>query len=62
MTVLQPGEVMFRKMPAKARPPKHLLGEPSTGPYVADSQATFNNAKLRDPTTGEFVDQALTFR
>jgi hypothetical protein len=32
--VLLPGEVVFRKMPPKARPPKHLLGGPSRGPYL----------------------------
>ena len=29
---LIPGEVVFRRMPKKATPAKHLLGEPSAGP------------------------------
>ena len=53
---LIPGEVVFRKMPAKARPAKHLLGPPSSGPYVVVSQSTFNSAKLKDPSTGRWVD------
>ena len=54
---LTPGEVVFRRMPAKARPPKHLLGEPSKGPYVVVRQATFSSVVLRDPATGELVDE-----
>ena len=53
---LIPGEIVFRKMPPKARPPKHLLGEPSMGPYVVVSQSTFNSARLKDPATGKFVE------
>ena len=41
----------------KARPAKHLLGEPSSGPYIVVSQSTFSSAKLKDPATGEMVDQ-----
>ena len=37
---LIPGETVFRRMPAKARPPKHLLGEPSAGPYVVADQGS----------------------
>ena len=37
---LMPGEVVFRKMPPKARPAKHLLGEPSSGPYIVAGQST----------------------
>ena len=29
---LIPGEMVFRRMPPKARPAKHLLGEPSAAP------------------------------
>ena len=53
---LIPGEIVFRKMPPKARPPKHLLGEPSSGPYVVVNQSTYNSARLRDPATGQMVD------
>eukprot|EP00973_Karenia_brevis_P007486 1013108-Karenia_brevis.AAC.1 len=38
MRQLMPGEVVFRRMPPKARPPKHLLGVPSMGPYVVVRQ------------------------
>ena len=53
---LIPGEMGCRRMPSKARPAKHLLGEPSSGPYVVMSQNTFNSAKLKDPATGQWVD------
>ena len=35
----------------KARPAKHLLGEPSSGPYVVVQQTTFSSVQLRDPAT-----------
>ena len=54
--VLHPGEIVFMRMPGKARPPKHLLGEPSQGPYVVVSQSTFSSAKLKDPATNQWVD------
>ena len=54
---LYPGETVFRRMPPKARPGKHLLGEPSTGPYVVVNQSTFNSVRLKDPVTGEWVDK-----
>ena len=53
---LTPGEVVFRRMPAKARSAKHLLGEPSAGPYIVVSPASLNSAKLRDPATGQLVE------
>ncbi len=53
---LIPGEIVFRRMPAKARPAKHLLGEPSAGPYIVDSQASLSSVKLKDPKTGKYVD------
>ena len=43
-------------MPAKARPAKHLLGEPSAGPYVVVRQETFNSVQLKDPATGAWVE------
>ena len=51
-----PGEIVFRRMPAKARPAKHLLGEPSSGPYVVMGQGTFSSVRLKDPATGQLVD------
>ena len=53
---LIPGEIVFRRMPGKARPAKHLLGEPSAGPYVVVRQATFNSVQLKDPANGQWVD------
>ena len=53
---LLPGEVVFRRVPDKARPAKHLLGEPSTGPYVVAGQSSYNSVRLRDPATGQSVD------
>lgn len=50
---LRLGEFVFRKMPAKARPAKHLLGEPSAGPYVAVGQETYSSVKLKAPATGQ---------
>ena len=54
---LGPGEIGFQRMPAKARPSKHLLGEPSAGPYIVDKQSTFSSVKLKDPATGGWVDE-----
>ena len=53
---LIPGEMVFRRMPGKARPAKHLLGEPCSGPYVVVSQSSFSSAKLKDPATGKMLD------
>ena len=44
-------------MPSKAGPAKHLLGEPSSGPYVVVHQPTFSSVQLRDPVTGGLVDK-----
>ena len=53
---LHPGEIVFRRMPPKARPAKHLLGEPSQGPYRVVGQSTMNSVKLEDMTTGQPID------
>ena len=50
------GETVFRRMPSKARPAKHLLGEPSSGPYAVVRQNTLNSVVLQDPATEQFVD------
>eukprot|EP00973_Karenia_brevis_P054381 7555419-Karenia_brevis.AAC.1 len=52
-----PGEIVFRRMPPKARVPKHLLGVPSMGPYVVATQNTFSSVVLKDPATGVMVDK-----
>ena len=43
-------------MPAKARQPKHLLGEPSAGPYRVEGQGSIHSVRLKDPATGLMVD------
>ena len=53
---LMPGETVFRRMPGKARPAKHLLGEPSAGPYIVVRQNTLNSVVLEDPATKQLVD------
>ena len=53
--VLNPGEVVFRRLPKKAQPAKHLLEPPSDGPYVVVRQATLNSVQLKDLETGEMV-------
>ena len=52
----QEGEVVYRRMPGKARAPKHLLVPPSAGPYVVMGQGTFSSVKLKDPATGKYVE------
>ena len=54
---LDEGEIVFRRMPPKARTPKHLLAKPSAGPYRVVGQATLSSAKLIDPNTGQLVDE-----
>ena len=45
------GEVVFRKLPAFARPPKHLLGDRCTGPFIVVDQRSLQSAVLKDPHT-----------
>ena len=52
-----PSEVVFRRMPNKARTPKHLLGDPSNGPYVVVSHLTNSSVALKDPGTGLLLDE-----
>ena len=51
------GEVVFRKLPALARPAKHLLGDRCSGPYIVVAQRSYQSAVLKDPASGELVDQ-----
>ena len=53
---LNPGELVFRRMPWKARPAKHLLDEPSRGPYIVVGQGSLSSVKLKDPATGLMVE------
>jgi hypothetical protein len=50
------GEIVFRKLPAFARPAKHLLGDRCQGPFIVVNQRSYQSAVLRDPATGELVD------
>ena len=45
--VFTPGEIVFRRLPAGARLPKHLFPEPSSGPYEVVSQPTSTSVVLR---------------
>ena len=51
------GETVFRRMPTFARPGKHLMAEPSSGPYIVVDQKTLSSVVLMDPKTQELVDQ-----
>ena len=42
-----PGEVVFRRLPSYARPQKHLMGEPCSGPYYVVKQNTYSSVVLR---------------
>ena len=53
---LDKGDVVFRRMPGHARPAKHLLSEPSRGPYHVIGQSTLSSCILKDPATGLLVD------
>ena len=50
------GETVFRKLPAFARPAKHLLGDRCAGPFVVVDQRSYQSAVLKDPVPGEMVD------
>ena len=51
------GETVFRKLPAFARPAKHLLENRCSGPYIVVAQRSYQSAVLKDPQSGELVDQ-----
>jgi hypothetical protein len=51
------GETVFRKLPAFARLAKHLLGDRCAGLYIVVAQKSYQSAVLKDPLTGELVDQ-----
>ena len=50
------GETVFRKLPAFARPAKHLLGDRCAGPFVVVDQRSYQSAVQKDPVSGEMVD------
>ena len=49
------GDIVFRRLPAHARAAKHLLPEPSTGPYEVHYQLNPTSVVLRHPETKELV-------
>ena len=53
---LETGDVVFRTVPKGPRLPKHLLPEPSKGPYVVSSQPTTTSVVLRGVESDESVD------
>ena len=53
---LAPGDVVFRKMPSYARPPKKLLHAASEGPYFVVKQRSPSSVVLAD-ALGEPVDE-----
>ena len=50
------GETVFRRMPKGHRLPKGLFPPPSRGPYTVVSQPDKFNLVLKNPSTGELVD------
>ena len=56
--VFEPGEIVFRRLPAGTRLPKHLFPEPSSGPYEVVDQPTASSLVLRHPD-GDLVDKGL---
>ncbi len=50
------GELVYRKKPAFARPPKQFLADPTSGPYEVVTQKTTSSVVLKDPDTGKLVD------
>ena len=56
LKVFDVGEIVYRKKPAFARPPKQLMIDPVTGPYTVAGQRTTSSVMLQDRETGELVD------
>ena len=53
------GETVYRRMPKIVRPAKHLMAEPSSGPYLVDCQRSLSSIVLRGPATNELVDGGI---
>ena len=45
---LEPGDMVFRKLPSVARPPKKMLNPQASGPYFVVKQNSRNSAALKD--------------
>ncbi|MEC8021486.1 MAG: integrase zinc binding domain-containing protein, partial [Pseudomonadota bacterium] len=56
LRVFDEGELVYRKKPAFARPPKQQMSDPVAGPYEVARQSTTSSVVLRDPETGKEVD------
>ena len=57
LKVFEPGEMVYRKKPRFARPPKQLMADPAEGPYEVVAQRTTSSVVCKDPQTGELVDE-----
>ena len=44
---LQPGDVVYRRLPEGARPHKKSFPEPSQGPYIVDRQKSSSTVRLQ---------------
>ena len=58
--IFEKGEDVFRKLPAFARPAKHLLGDRCTGPYVVVDQRSLQSAVLKGPSSGKLLDEGIS--
>jgi len=56
LRIFDEGEMVYRKKPAFARPPKQLMADPISGPYVVAGQSTTSSVILKDPETGVLID------
>ena len=57
---LAAGETVYRRLPPAARRNKHLLPEPSQGPYHVVRQPTTSSVVLMDPLTGARVNNGAS--
>ena len=48
---LDPGDIVYRRLPAPARLAKHLLPEQGLGPYEMVGQTSFFSCQLKDPVS-----------
>lgn len=53
--VFENGDIVFRRMPRFARPPRHMLGEPTRGTEVAMGQRSFSSVVFLGPATNMLV-------
>ena len=60
LKIFEPGEMVYRKKPAFARPPKQLMIDPVSGPYEVVGQRTNSSVVLKDPGTGDLIEKERT--